>query len=73
MNNLVASWHRPAQIDLGGQQFDVAELLSRAHDRLVEIPELEEARRLVDVALGEVAAWSGTPSDVRSTSFVGTG
>ena len=72
MNNLVASWHQPAQIDLAGQQFDVVELLSRAHDRLVEIPALEAALHLVDVALDEVAAWSGTPSGVRSTSYAGT-
>jgi hypothetical protein len=57
MNNLVASWHHPADVDLAGQQFDVVELLSRAHDHLVEIPELEGALRLVHVALGEVTAW----------------
>ena len=72
MNNLVASWHRPAQIDLAGQQFDPVELLSQARDRLTDIPELEAALHLVDVALDEVAAWSGTPSGVGSTSYAGT-
>ena len=55
-----------------GQQFDPVELLSRARDRLAEIPELEAALHLVDVALDEVAGWFGTPSGVRSTSYAGT-
>jgi hypothetical protein len=56
MNNLVATWRRPADVDLGADA-DVCELLARVHDRLAEIPELDEARRLVDVALEEVLAW----------------
>jgi hypothetical protein len=72
MNNLVALWHHPADVDLTGQQFDPVELLSRARDRLADIPELEAALHLVDVALDEVAAWFGTPSGVRSTSYAGT-
>jgi hypothetical protein len=57
MNNLVAAWHQPAEVDLTGQQFDVVELLSRAHDLLVDVPELKTALRLVHVALDEVSAW----------------
>ena len=57
MNNLRATWHHPADVDLAAQPFDVVELLSQAHDRLAEIPELEGALRLVHVALDEVSAW----------------
>jgi hypothetical protein len=56
MNNLVATWRRPADVDLGGDA-DVCELLARVHERLAEVPELVGARRLVDVALEEVLAW----------------
>ena len=60
MNNLVATWRHSAEVDVDvgvGADADVCELLSRVHDRLAEIPELEQARRLVDRALGEVLAW----------------
>jgi hypothetical protein len=58
MNNLVATWHHAVEVDVRDEP-DAAELLSRAHDRLIGIPELEVARRLVDVAREHVAAWCG--------------
>ena len=56
MNDLFATWHLPVNIDLG-DDLDAVELLSRAHDRLVEIPELKDALRLLDIVRGEVSAW----------------
>ena len=56
MNDLAATWRHPADVDLGAEA-DVCELLSRVHDRLAEIPELREALRFVDIALGEVLTW----------------
>ena len=56
MNNLVATWARPAEIELTDES-DVCELLARVHDRLAGIPELVGARRLLEVALEEVLTW----------------
>ena len=56
MNNLVATWGRPEEVDLGPEA-DVCELLARVHDRLLEIPELDEARCRVETVLGQVLAW----------------
>lgn len=56
MSKLIATWHHPALIDLDAG-LDAAELLSLVRDRLVGVPELVDASRLVDAALREVAAW----------------
>jgi hypothetical protein len=56
MNNLFAAWRHPADIDLDAG-LNAADLMAQARDQLVEIPELVDALRLVDVALGEVSAW----------------
>ena len=56
MNNLVATWGRPAEIQLADEA-DVCDLLARVHDRLAGIPELVGALRLVDLALEEVLTW----------------
>ena len=56
MNNLVATWGRPAEIQLPDDS-DVRELLARVHDRLAEIPGLVGARLLVEGALDEVLTW----------------
>lgn len=58
MSNLVAKWHHPAEV--GRAELDPVELLSWARDGLIEIPELKDALRLVDLALGEVSAWFAT-------------
>ena len=56
MNNLVATWRPPVEIEHADES-DLCELLARVHDRLAEIPELVAARRLVEVALDEVLTW----------------
>jgi hypothetical protein len=56
MNKLVATWHQPADVDLGDEA-DVCELLARVHERLAAIPELGAALQFVDAALDEVLAW----------------
>lgn len=56
MNNLFATWHRSEdEVDLADEP-DVVDLLSRAYECLARSPGLEKARRLVDIALDEVAA-----------------
>jgi hypothetical protein len=57
MNKLVASWHAPSEIVELRDEADVCELLARAHERLVAIPELGHALDLVDIALDEVLTW----------------
>jgi hypothetical protein len=57
MNNLFATWQQQSEVDLG-PELDALELLSRAHDHLVLVPELAKALRLVDGALDQVAAWT---------------
>ena len=50
MNNLCATWHNPADVDLGDEfEPDVVELLSRARDHMEGIGELGDALRLVEV------------------------
>ena len=56
MNNLFATWRHPVDIDLDAG-LDAADLLARARDHLVDIPELADALHLVDVALAEVSDW----------------
>lgn len=56
MNNLFATWRHPADVDLDAG-LDAADLLAQARDQLLEIPELVDALRLVEVALAEVSAW----------------
>ena len=56
MNNLFATWRHPADVDLDAG-LDAAELLTQARDQRIEIPELADALRLVNVALTEIAAW----------------
>lgn len=56
MNNLFATWHHPADIDLDAG-LDAADLLARARDLLAQIPELADTLDLVDVALSEVVGW----------------
>lgn len=71
MNNLFATWHRAADVDLGdGSALDVAGLLARAEARLAGIPELDGARRLVAAALVDVSAWPAGGSV--SSSFAGS-
>ena len=56
MNNLFATWHhRTEEVDVVAE-LDVVDLLSRAYVRLAQLPGLEKARRLVDIALDEVSA-----------------
>ena len=55
MNKLIATWHtdnRALEPEL-----DTADLLALACHRLAEIPELDDALRLVDIALAKVTAW----------------
>ena len=56
MNDLFATWQHRAEADVA-PALDPAECLVLARDRLVEIPELKDALRLVDLAIGEVSAW----------------
>ena len=56
MNNLVATWHLPKEVDLAAAS-DPRLLLARVRDALTDIPELDHVRRLVDDALEEVTAW----------------
>lgn len=56
MNKLFATWRHPVDIDLDAG-LDAAELLARARDLLVEIPELGDTVDLVDVVLSEVTGW----------------
>jgi len=76
MNKLFASWRCAEDVDLGaGEQLDVAELLSRAHEDLAAIPELSHAAHLVEIALDDVLAWfDGDVSLrlIRSTSSSGS-
>jgi len=68
MNNLFATWHHCVEVDVR-EEPDVVELLARVHDGLAGIPELDEARRLVEVARGEVAAWFGAAAPVPASSM----
>ena len=76
MNNLFATWHHGADVDLRGEpEPDVIALLARAHERLAGIPELDDARRRIGVALGEVSAWAAQraePASIRSTAYAGS-
>ena len=77
MNNLCATWHNPADVDLGDEfEPDVVELLSRARDHMEGIGELGDALRLVEVAFGQVSAWAAAqraePATVRSSSCAGS-
>jgi len=78
MNKLFATWHSSVDddVDVADQpEVDVAQLLARVHDHLVEIPELAHARHLVEIALDDVLAWfDGAVAlrVVRSTSSAGT-
>jgi hypothetical protein len=56
MNNLVATWRQPVEIEFADES-DLCELLVRVHDGLAEVPELVGARRLVEVALEQVLTW----------------
>ena len=71
MNNLVATWRHTADIDLDAG-LDAADLLSLARARLVEIPDLVGALRLVDVALAEVGAWFDRRDSLAAVSAVGS-
>src|SRR5688572_31289546 len=55
MNKLIATWHTPD--DAAEPELDTADLLALACHRLAEIPELDDALRLVDIALAKVTAW----------------
>ncbi len=70
MNKLVATWHHQVDIDLD-HGLDAAELLSRARDQLVDVPELVGARRLVEAALVEVAAWLDRREEVQVVTPAG--
>ncbi|HEV7861883.1 MAG TPA: hypothetical protein VGR20_04255 [Acidimicrobiia bacterium] len=61
MTKLVATWHSstPADVDLRGD-LGAAELLALARERLIAIPDLQEAVALVGAALAEVSAWFDT-------------
>lgn len=56
MNKLVAIWHTPDDRAVE-PELDTADLLALACHRLAEIPELDDALRLVDIALAKVTAW----------------
>ena len=56
MNKLVATWHTPDDRAFE-PDLDTADLLALACHRLAEIPELDDALRLVDIALAKVTAW----------------
>lgn len=56
MNSLFATWRHTVDVDLDAG-LDAADLLSRARDQLVAVSELENALRLVDLALADVSAW----------------
>lgn len=56
MNNLFATWHHPADIDLDAG-LNAADLLALACHRLADIPELAEPLQHMGVALAEVSAW----------------
>lgn len=56
MNKLFATWHTPDGRTLE-PELDTADLLALACHRLAEIPELDDALRLVDIALAKVTAW----------------
>jgi hypothetical protein len=69
MNNLFATWHHRAAVDLGdGSEFDVAGLLARAEARLAGLPELTGARRLVTAALADVSAWAAARTETRTAA-----
>jgi len=81
MNNLFATWHHGADVDLGdGPERDIVGLLARAETGLAGIPELDGARRLVAAALADVSAWAAPEAvagstlrfTVRSTSYAGS-
>lgn len=68
MNNLFATWHHPAEDVEVLDERDVVDLLSRAYVRLAQFPGLEKARRLVDIALDEVAALVDDEASYATTS-----
>jgi hypothetical protein len=70
MNKLFATWRHPADIDLDAG-LDAADLLAKARDQLLEIPELVDALRLVNVALAEVSAWFERRDDALISAVVG--
>jgi hypothetical protein len=70
MNKLFATWRHPADIDLDAG-LDAADLLAQARDQLLEIPELVDALRLVNVALAEVSAWFERRDDALISAVVG--